>query len=518
MIRRRSLSVRFFCYVLILASLGGMDFPAYADSNGVSKKILRVAVSTRTQGLGNPYRTVPIGVINPNHVLYDALTSVGDGGTVLPALAASWKVIDKLTWLFELKPDIKFSNGEAFSAKTVHDVITYLQSKDAAGYLISSEISTIESVEIVDELIIKIKTKTPDAILPKRLSLVFMIPMDYWNTVGVDEFNMNPSGSGPFKLMDWGLTKGTYVFERNDTSWRKSLYFDEIHFTPIADVVSRTQALISDQIDLSSNLSLDLLDTLSEEGFETIARTTYSVGAWAFKQIDSSSPVADLRVRRALNMAIDRMTISSVILKGVAPPISQVATPNVFGHNPNIVLYPYDPEGASKLLKEAGYGDGLKLRAIVRSDPSVPESVLIYQIIAQNFAAIGVDVEMKAIPGSRWLGMYFSGDWEGADLLDTSFNNSSHGDAIRSIEIASCLKAGAFFCDKAMLPRIKDSNQEFNVALREEKLQQLVADLHYNPPALYLFPYFDTIGYSQRLAHITLDGPRLNLENISLRE
>jgi peptide/nickel transport system substrate-binding protein len=155
---------------------------------------------------------------------------------------------------------------------------------------------------------------------------------------------------------------------------------------------------------------------------------------------------------------------------------------------------------------------------IVRSDPSVPESVLINQVVAQNLAAVGVDVEMTSIPGTRWLGFYFSGDWSGADMLETSFNNSIHGDAIRSIETASCLKPGAYFCDEDLLPLIEASNRDFNPVTREKKLQELVTALHNNPPALYLFPYFDTMAYSPRLNDLPVTGQRVNLEQIRIRD
>lgn len=482
-----------------------------------SDDVLRVAVPARPPGLGNPYASLPIGVINSNHVLFDALTVVGDKGVIEPALALSWEPRGEDAWIFSLRPDVSFSNGEPFTAQTVVDVITYLRSDAAAGYLIASETTMIESAEVIDDLTVQINTSRPDAILPKRMSFIYMVPMKYWAEVGIDGFGLEPAGSGPFQFEDWGQTTGTFVFERNPSSWRDSAHFQEIRFTAVGDVVSRAQSLMTGQIDLSFKLSLDLLADMEAEGYKTVARQTYSVGAWAFHQVDSKSPVADVRVRRALNMAVDRDGIASAILSGVTGPVSQVATADVFGYNPDLPLFPYDPDAARALLAEAGYEDGLMLRAVVRSDPSVPESVLIYQVVAQNFAAIGVDVELDPIPGQRWLGMYFSGDWGGADILDTSFNNSIHGDAIRSIETASCLKAGAFFCDEDMLPLIEASNREFNQAARQKKLQDLVATLHHNPPALYLFPYFDTLAYSPRLNDLQLSGPRLNLEQITLR-
>lgn len=504
----------FKCAVLVLLlCVGGGEARAEDELS-----VLRVAVPSRPPGLGNPYSSLPIGAINLNHVLYDALTIIGDKGVILPGLALSWEPRGESAWIFHLRPDVEFSNGESFTAQTVVDVITYLRSEDAAGYLIAGETAMIESASVIDDLTVQINTNRPDAILPKRMSFVYMVAMDYWAEVGVDAFGLEPAGSGPFMLKDWGQTTGSYVFQRNPSSWRDTGNFDEIRFTAVGDVVSRAQSMLSGQIDLSFKLSLDLLVDLEAAGFNTVARPTYSIGAWAFHQVDKTSPVADVRVRRALNLAIDRDGIAATILSGVTQPVSQVATPDVFGYAPDLPLFAYDPDAARALLDEAGYADGLKLRAVVRSDPSVPESTLIYQVLAQNLAAVGVDVEMDPIPGTRWLSMYFSGDWSGADILDTSFNNSIHGDAIRSIETASCLKAGAYFCDESLLPLIEASNREFDPVLREKKLQELVAALHYNPPAVYLFPYFDTLAYSPRLNTIQMSGQRVDLEKISIRK
>ena len=482
-----------------------------------SMTALRVAVPNRPPGLGNPYSSMPIGAVNPMRVLYDALTLVGDKGEILPALALSWEPRGDTAWAFTLRPDVTFSNGEPFNAQTVVDVISFLRGPDAGGYPVAIETAVIESAEVIDDLTVLIKTTQPDALVPKRMSFVFMIPMGYWSEVGMDEFGLVPHGSGPFKLKEWGQTTGTYIFERNPTCWRPSGHYDELRFTPVVDVVSRAQTLISDQVDVSFKLSLDLLNDLRGEGYETLARQTYSVGAWAFRQIDPDSPLRDTRVRRALNLAIDRENIAKAILSGVTGPVSQVATEDVYGYNPDLPLFPYDPEGARQLLAEAGFENGLNLEAIVRSDPSVPEQVLVGQVVAQNLATVGVNVRLNQMPGSQWLRHYFSGDWAGAHILETSFNNTIHGDVIRSIETASCLKAGAFFCNEEMLTLIEASNREFDEDTRKKMLQDLVTALHYDPPAIYLFPYFDTLAYSPHLNPMPMTGARIDLERITPR-
>lgn len=140
--------VRYVSVVLMLAVIGAVGAGVSAEEDG-EKSILRIAVPARPPGLGNPYSSLPIGVINSNHVLYDALTLIGDGGAILPGLALSWEPVGDAAWRFSLRPDVLFSNGEPFTAQTVVDVVTYLRSELAAGYLVAGETAMIESASVI---------------------------------------------------------------------------------------------------------------------------------------------------------------------------------------------------------------------------------------------------------------------------------------------------------------------------------------------------------------------------------
>jgi len=477
--------------------------------------VLRVAIPARPPGLGNPFAAIPVGAVNPAHVMFDTLTVIGERGSVLPSLAVRWRADGELAWEFDLRTDVTFSNGERFDARSVADTLEFLISDAANSYVVAGELSMIAGATAIDADTVRVVTRTPDAILPNRLSFVAMVPMQTWAKIGPTEFGLRPVGTGPFKLRDWGMDSGRIVLDRNEASWRNPGQFRELHFAVVPDVLSRMQALLGDQVDLTVRLSLDLLDELAAAGLKIQVVPTYSIGAWAFRQTDGASVVADPRVRRALNLAVDRKAISDSVFKGYAEPASQVANTDVFGFNPELAPYPYDPDGARALLKEAGLASGLDLDVIVRSDASVPESVLVAQIVAQNLAAVGVRVKLRRVPGQQWLKMYFSGDWAGAQVMEISFNNSLYGDAIRAIETASCLKPGAFYCDESQRALIAASNRDFDRGSRERRLQELGARLHQDPPAIYLFPYLDSLAYHRRLGTLPRAGQRLVLEKIT---
>lgn len=476
--------------------------------------VLRIAVPARPPGLGNPFAAIPVGAVNSAHIMFDTLTVIGDRGSVLPSLAVRWRSDGDLAWEFDLRTDVTFSNGEKFDSHSVAETLKFLMSDAAKSYVVAGELSTVTDAEAIDADTVRVTTGMPDAIFPNRLSFVAMVPPRAWNTMGPTEFGLRPVGTGPFKLRDWGIDSGRIVLERSESSWRNPGQFREMHFVVVPDVLSRMQALLGNQIDLTVRLSLDLLDELAAAGLKTQVVPTYSIGAWALRQTDPVSAVADPRVRRALNLAIDRQAISESVFKGYALPVSQVASTDVFGFNPDLAPYPYDPDGARKLLREAGLQKGLDLDVIVRSDATVPESVLVAQIAAQNLAAVGVRVKLRRVPGQQWLKMYFSGDWAGADVMEISFNNSLYGDAIRAVETASCLKPGAFYCDESQRALIAASNRDFDRRTREAKLRDLGARLHTDPPAIYLFPYLDSLAYHARLGTLPRSGQRLELEKI----
>jgi len=484
----------------------------------VAAKTLRFAVTQRVTGLGNPYGSLIVGGVSPISLLFEPLTDLAIGGGVNPRLAESWEATSPSTWVFHLRTGVIFSNGEPFDADAAVAVINYLKSPEAQGLFIGSEMRWVESARVIDEFTLEITTVRPDAILPKRLSKVMMVPPNAWAEMGPDEFALNPSGTGPFIVSDWGTGSSVYVFARNPTTWRPQSPLDEIEFHVAPEPIGRAQALISGQVDLIYRLDLEIIRKLEAEGFVSVVRETFSVGGIALPNNRLDSPLADVRVRRALNYAIDRDSIARTILNGVTSSNGQGAIEGVFGFNPEIKAYPYDPERARALLAGAGYANGFRLKATVRSDPPVPEVILIEQVVAQYLAKVGVRLDLFPAPGAEWLRMYFSGEWGESDVLSFSMNSSAYADAIRAIETLSCSKPGAFFCVPEMSPLIEASNLDFEPVSRRRKLQDLMGQLHDLAPAIYLFPYLDTFAHTKEVSNLTFGAQILNIEDIIIAD
>lgn len=485
----------------------------------VSADTLRIATSGRTPSLGNPYASMMTRGMHPSSIMFDALTKLGSTGEVNPVLATSWEATGQNRWIFTLREDVSFSNGEPFNAEAVASVFEFLRTDEARGLFMAAEARNISEVNALDETSVEFITKQPDAILPKRLSLIFMVPPKAWADMGQDEFGLQPIGSGPYHLRDWGFQTGRYDLERVPSSWRAPLHDDApevISFYVAADAVARSQALIAGQTHLVTNLGLDQLLDLEAQGFATQTLESPHIEGLALRNTDPDHPLADVRVRQALNMAIDRQTMADIILYGKTQPNSQGALSQTFGFDPDIAPYPYDPDRARQLLEDSGHADGLVLDAVVRTQGIAPERLLIYQKIAQDLSAIGVTLNVRGVQATQWIGMWFSGDWQGADVLAMNWSSSIYMDAIRSIENASCLKASPFFCDPAMVPRIEASNSLFGVEERRSALQEMMAELHDLAPTILLFPEIHTFAFDPALGPLKFDGEMLRLDAIRM--
>jgi ABC-type transport system substrate-binding protein len=189
----------------------------------------------------------------------------------------------------------------------------------------------------------------------------------------------------------------------------------------------------------------------------------------------------------------------------------------MFGYDPAIAPYPYDPAQAEALLAEAGYADGFKLNLTVRLEGKGPEWASIYQAVVQDLDRVGIEVTLRSTPAQEWLRMWFSGDWGGADMTPFSWT-SSYRDVGRSIETVSCAKNGAFFCVPEMMPRIDAAAAEMDRDKRRARLQALLRELHDLAPSIYLFPQIETTAYRREIAALPMSAGYFRFEQAKMRE
>ncbi|MDX2221358.1 MAG: ABC transporter substrate-binding protein [Rhodospirillaceae bacterium] len=480
--------------VLVAALLAGLSPADAFDIRYGSKGV--------PPSFGNPFMANGSPSSYTWAAMFDGLTQLDPDGGLQPALALGWENIEPTLWRFRLRPDVTFSNGEPFTADAVVKTIAWLKTPDGARSVIGTEIRDVVTAEKVDDLTVIIRTEKPDAVLPRRMSAVSMVAPQAWAELGPDKFAQTPATTGSFKVVDWGAGAGRIRFDAFKQSWRAPKA-ERLTIINLPDNPARVQALLSRQIDIAGNLGVDDVATIEAAGGVVVRGPAMSVQSLAFR-VDPArpSPANDVRVRRALNYAVDKQAIVAGLLAGLTVPSGQPASRETAGYNPDVTPYPFDPDKARALLAEAGYGPDrpLKLRFQVMIDRT-PADAAIYQTTAEMLAKVGVDLELQTVTFPTWLNLYLTGTWPAeTDGFVLGWNAAPYNDIARPMEIYSCLRPNPHFCDRVITDQLETANQELDPVKREALLRDLARAYHDAAPAIFLIEVFDLFGAG---AHVT---------------
>ena len=301
-------------------------------SSAQAEKVLRLGVVSLPGDLGNPYGSYTIPTVAAGLAVFDSLTVLDIDGVVQPWIAERWEVVDELTWHFTLKPNVKFSSGEPFDASAAAAALMYFASGDGLVEVVAQSVIDVESARAVDPLTLEIKTKQPNILLPRRLSGLRIPAPGPWAELGRKGFGMAPVGSGAFIATRWDTTRIELV--ANPNAWRPPA-LDRIEMIGVPEVTTRVQGLITGAVDIAFDIGPDNGPLLERSGARLKFRPSGRIQVITFMSV-GDSPVADLRVRQALNYAIDKQSIVDLLLGGAAEITGQAADRGAFGYNPAV--------------------------------------------------------------------------------------------------------------------------------------------------------------------------------------
>ncbi|MGB1875836.1 MAG: ABC transporter substrate-binding protein [Rhodospirillaceae bacterium] len=445
---------------------------------------LRVAIQTLPAALGNVHRSTSSSELYTWAAMFDPLTFVGSDGVVQPWLLKDWKAIDRTTWHFKLRQDVMFHNGEPFNADAVINTVSYLTSDAGKREALSRLLNSVSGVRALDPYTVEITTHHPNLMLPAELGIIRVVAPKYWQEVGPEAFALNPVGTASYKVDRWGPAK--IELSAFENGWITP-GFDRMEIVQLNDPTARTQSILAGAVDLAFVIGPDDVQTLEASGHNH--HVSQGVGAIGIAWIQTDKgPIADPRVRRALNYAINREAYIAALLNNETRAATQATPSNAIGWDPSLPGWPYDPEKAKALLTEAGYSDGFNIVIELAAGGAAADAA-IHQIIGQDLAKIGVGFEVRPMTIPDMITKFNFGGWEG-DGFNMDFNIKPSLDALRPF--VSCLTRKLWHCRDGLAEKTRQAQAAWDPEERLALVRDLLKAYHDDPPMLYMH---DTIMF-----------------------
>jgi peptide/nickel transport system substrate-binding protein len=410
---------------LLACTLAASAAQAQAPAAGST---LKIGLSSEPTSMDPHYHQATPNDAMTSH-MFETLIGQNAKMDLIPRLATAWKSVDDTTWEFTLREGAKFSNGQPFTAQDV--IFTFcrvMNNEQSIGGSYPAIVQKFANVEARDGNKLVIKTHKPYPLLPNDLTRTGMlwsgivehgpITFDLKNKCGVTgpwptvaDFNNGRDviGTGPYTLKSY--VKGTGIeLTRNDAYWGDKPAWQTVKLIPVPAAGPRLTGLLAGDFDLIENPAARDVKRISETpGFGHVITPSVRVVYFQFdvarspsptvKAADGKNPLQDVRVRRAISMAIDRKTIAARIMDGAATPANQFLPDGMFGTLPHPPELKYDPEGAKKLLADAGYPNGFEL-AISSTNDRYINDAQISQAVAQYLSRVGIKTTVDAMTRS----------------------------------------------------------------------------------------------------------------------
>ena len=326
------------------------------------------------------------------HIFDSLVDFTGNNLALKPMLATRWENPNANTWRFHLRRGVKFHNGDPLTAEDVKFTIeTQLANK---GATVNTFLGPTESVRVIDPFTVEIVTKAPFPPLLYNLGRIHILPRAY-DRIGAEAFATKPVGTGPYRIVEW-VRGQRVVLDVNPDYWGGAPTPKRLVFRAIPDPSTRAAELKAGGVDIITNPPIAQVKELNAG--ETTVLNVPAARVIAYPINTLQKPLNDVRVRRALNYAVDRETIVKTLLQGFGKATGQPFAPGWLGYDPEVKPYPYDPAQAKRLLAEAGQGSGFDLTWNVSQGVFIADKE-IADVVTAMLGQVGVRVRL--VPTER---------------------------------------------------------------------------------------------------------------------
>jgi peptide/nickel transport system substrate-binding protein len=327
--------------------------------------------------------------------IFDNLLTRDAEGKIVPQVAASWKYASDTVIDFEIRTDVKFHDGTPLTAEDVVFSVKRITNPAFKSPQLG-QFNSIVAADVTGPSTVRLTTKEPYPALLAQLVKLSIVPKKHLESVGDAKFNLEPVGSGPYRLVSW--QKGVRVaLEANDSYWRGAPQFKRVTFQPVPDAATRIADLRTGKADIARGLNSDDTAAIKNDTqLQILSVPTERIGYLFVNAL--WGPTKDVRVRRAIAYALDRGLIIEALLGGYGRPVDIMLTPVNFGYIADIKGYAHDIAKAKALVKEAG-AEGAELPFI--TSPVYDQRIV--QAIQQMLGEVGLKVTISVSDQATFL-------------------------------------------------------------------------------------------------------------------
>ena len=334
------------------------------------------------------------GIVVRSNITEPLIERDPNTGDLQPLLATEWRQASPTEWTFTVRDGVTFSDGAPFTAEdaafSIDRAVNSELQCNVDGYVFGDDPLDVSAP---DDKTVIVGTKTPDPILPLRLSFVEIVP----RTTSTTEKVREPIGTGPYAIENWEYGQNL-TLRRNDTYWGPEPAFARAEYQWRSEGSVRAAMITNDETDIATSLG-------PEDGAGDLGVPFQNNETTALRMQATEPPLDDMRVRQAINYAVNRTGIVKALFRGLGEPASQLIPSGVVGYNENLPLWPHDPDKAKQLIAEAK-ADGVpvdkQIRLIGRTAqfPKIGETI---EVLQSEFAEIGLNVKIEMMDTSGQL-------------------------------------------------------------------------------------------------------------------
>jgi peptide/nickel transport system substrate-binding protein len=432
-------------------------------------------------------------------LIYNALVRNTPDQTIKADLATSWTA-DEDRWTFKLKQGVRFHDGTPFNAAAVKYTFD--------RYIINSEKVRragdwqpyLEAVNVVDDSTVEFRTKGIDAFFLVRLGTeVGIVSPTQHQKLGKDYLKA-PIGTGPFKLKEW-VPGVSFTAVRNDDYFGDKAYLDQVTMRPIPEAATRALALETGEVHLATPITPEQMSRLQGNGsVQLVSRATTLNLMFGLNNV--KKPFDDVRVRQALNYAIDREAIVKNVYSGLAEVLHGAIPKAAIGYAA-VEPYAFDPNKAKQMLADAGFGNGFTA-TLTGTKGRYFKDFEYMQAVQQYLKAVGVTTNIEIVEWARYLELVrqppdqtpmemwldgFNGD-SAARLLNQRWNCNGFAPTGQNVH---------GFCDTAIDQLLVQAQRTLDEPKRNELLAQAQQIISKDAPSIWGVASTETTGHSRKL-------------------